>query len=238
MLSNEWLWVLFMLLDLSMALLVFRLFGKSGLYTLIVANIILCNIQVIKIVELFGFTATLGNILYGSIFFATDLLGEVYGKKEAQKGVWLGFFALLMMTLFMQLSLRFSAAPGDFASGALQTIFGFMPRVALGSFLAYLVSQFHDVWAYHFWRNKTGGKHLWLRNNFSTLVSQAIDSLVFCSVAFLGMFAAGTWVQILLTTYVFKLIVALVDTPFIYWGKHISSKKPVFGSDEVERQPS
>jgi len=211
-----------MLVDFSIAMVVFRLFKKEGLYALIVISIIVCNIQVTKTVTLFGLTATLGNILYGSIFFATDLLGEIYGKSEAKKGVLIGFTALLSMTVYMQFSLLFKPDPSDFASEHLKVIFGIMPRISVASLSAYLLSQLHDVWAFHFWRSKTKGKYLWLRNNFSTMVSQLIDSVVFCAIAFIGVFEINTWWQILITTYLFKLIVAVIDTPFIYMGKSIA----------------
>ena len=83
----------------AFALVLFRRFGRTGLYALIVLDIIICNIQVVKVVELFGLVTTLGNILYASIFFATDVLGEVYGKRAAREGVWLGFTSLLGATL-------------------------------------------------------------------------------------------------------------------------------------------
>lgn len=222
---NELIWFLFMIGDLSIALLIFRIFGKKGLLMLIAANIIICNIQVLKTVELFGITATLGNILYGSIFFATDVISELYGKKEAKRAVLIGFASLLIMTLYMQVSLLFQPAPDDFASEHLQALFGFMPRIALGSLTAYLLSQLHDVWAFEFWKQKTKGKYLWLRNNFSTLVSQMIDSVVFCVIAFLGLFPMNIWFEILITTYLFKLIVALFDTPFIYFAKKMGESK-------------
>lgn len=221
---NEILWFLFMLIDFSIAIVIFKLFKKEGLYALIVINIIVCNIQVTKTVTLFGLTATLGNILYGSIFFATDLLGEIYGKSEARKGVLIGFAALLSMTIYMQFSLLFKPDPSDFASEHLKAIFSIMPRIAVASLSAYLLSQFHDVWAFHFWKSRTKGKYLWLRNNFSTMVSQLIDSVVFCAIAFIGIFEFNTWWQIFLTTYLFKLIVAAIDTPFIYVGKFIAMR--------------
>lgn len=222
---NELLWIIFMIVDLSIALIVFRLFGKKGLFMLIAANIIICNIQVLKTVEMFGITATLGNVLYGSIFFATDVISELYGKKEAKRAVLIGFSSLLIMTLYMQFSLLFTPAPEDFASPHLSALFGFMPRIALGSLTAYLLSQFHDVWAFHYWKEKTKGKYLWLRNNLSTLVSQMIDSFVFCLIAFLGLFPLNVWFEVLITTYLFKLIVALFDTPFIYLAKKIEESK-------------
>ncbi len=218
---NEMLWLGFAVLDLTMVLVVFRLFGRTGLFALIVLNLLLCNIQVMKTVQLFGLTTTLGNVLYASIFFATDLLSEFFGKDAAKKGVLLGFLALVMATLYMQIALIFVPAAEDFAQPHLAVIFGFMPRVALASMVAYLVSQWHDVWAFHFWKQKTKGRFLWLRNNASTLASQLLDSLIFCVIAFVGVFESGVWVQILVTTYVFKVIVAVLDTPFIYLARKV-----------------
>jgi len=219
---NEILWMGFAVLDLGMVILLYRLFGAIGLYALISFNLILCNIQVLKIIELFGLTTTLGNILYASIFLSTDILSECHGKKAAQKAVILGFATLLMATVYMQVALLFKPAVDDFVQPHLAVIFGFMPRVAAASMLAYLVSQLHDVWAFHFWKNKTRGKYLWLRNNLSTAASQFIDSSVFCIGAFLGVFPAEVWLQILFTTFAVKLIIAAIDTPFIYFARRIS----------------
>lgn len=221
---NEILWILFLAVDFCLALLAIYFFGRKALFVIIAVDIVVCNIQVLKTVELFGFVATLGNILYGSIFLATDLLGEAFGKEEARKGVWLGFFALLFMTISMQFALLFQPHESDFANDALKTIFGFIPRVALASLVAYLASQLHDVWAFHLWRDKTKGKYLWLRNNASTWVSQAIDSMVFVFIAFYGVFETGVWFSILITTYIMKVIVAILDTPVIYIGKWVLAK--------------
>ena len=218
---NELLWLGFALLDLTLVLVVFKLFGRSGLFAMIVFNLLLCNIQVMKTVELFGLTTTLGNVLYASVFFATDLLSEFFGKDAAKKGVLLGFLALVTATLYMQIALLFVPSAEDFAQPHLAVIFGFMPRVALASMAAYLVSQWHDVWAFHFWKQKTHGRFLWLRNNLSTLASQLLDSVIFCVIAFVGVFESGVWVQILVTTYVFKVIVAVLDTPFIYLARKV-----------------
>lgn len=219
---NNLLWFGFILIDLSLAVLLYRLFGKFGLYTLIIASIITSNIQVLKTVQLFGLVATLGNVLYSSIFFATDILSEVYGKKAARRGVWLGFAGMVLMTLWMQIALRFIPDISDFAQGSLVTIFSLLPRIAAGSLIAYLISQHYDILAFHFWKNKTKGKFLWLRNNASTMVSQAIDSVIFTTIALWGLFDTNTWLQILVTTYFLKWIVALIDTPFIYLAKKFS----------------
>lgn len=220
--SNSALWAGFVLANMGLILLVYRFFGRYGLYAVIVASVITSNIQVVKTIEVFGLVSTLGNILYGGIFFATDILTEVYGRQAARRGVWLGFIGMALMTLWMQFGLQFVPHASDFSQQALTTIFGLMPRIAAGSMTAYLVSQHHDIWAFLFWKKKTKGKFLWLRNNLSTLASQAIDSVIFCSIALWGLYDSSTWLQILASTYLIKLFVAVIDTPFIYLAKKLS----------------
>ncbi|MBN2081116.1 queuosine precursor transporter [bacterium] len=225
---NELLWLGFLLADLLLVLLVYRLFGRAGLIAYVVLSIITCNLQVLKLVELFGVPTTLGNILYGSIFFTTDLLSENYGKQAARQAVWIGFTAIILMTLFMQVALWFKPAPDDAMQPHMEMLFGFLPRVVGASLIAYLLSQLHDVWAFHWWKDRTKGRHLWIRNNASTWVSQLIDSTVFVMLAFaplpiLGSMPGFDTVPVLLavwaTTYIVKLIVAIIDTPFLYWGR-------------------
>jgi uncharacterized integral membrane protein (TIGR00697 family) len=126
-----------------------------------------------------------------------------------------------MMVGYMQLALLFQPAADDFAQPHLAALFGFMPRIALGSLAAYLVSQMHDIWIFHIIKERTGGKHLWLRNNLSTMSSQLLDSLVFCSIAFLGLFPMNVWWEIVISTYVIKLAVAALDTPFMYLARRL-----------------
>ncbi len=229
---NEALWLVFLLLDFGSLLLVYRLFGRDGLYAYIVLAVIACNLQVLKLVDLFGMTVTLGNILYGSIFLATDILGEVHGKADARKAVWLGFTASIMVMVYMQLALLYTPAAQDQMQPHLAMLFGFMPRVVAGSLAAYLMSQFCDVWLFHVIRNKTKGRFLWLRNNAATLISQALDTTVFNFVAFapvplLGHVPGFDWPVVLTlwwTTYVIKTLVALLDTPFAYFGRSIGRK--------------
>ncbi|WP_026167555.1 queuosine precursor transporter [Desulfovibrio oxyclinae] len=221
---NELLWIGFALLDLTMVLVVYRFFGRTGLFGLVVFNLLLCNLQVLKTVEMFGLTTTLGNILYASVFLSTDMLGELHGKEDAKKAVLLGFVTLLLMTGYMQLALQFVPGAEDFAHPHLSALFGFMPRIALASLAAYLISQMHDVWAFHRIKASTGGKHLWLRNNASTLVSQLLDSAIFCTIAFYGLFPANVFMEIMVSTYVIKVAVAVLDTPFIYLAKKLFPK--------------
>lgn len=181
---------------------------------------VLANLQVVKTIEIFGLTATLGNTMYGTAFLVTDILNEKYGKSEAKKAVWLGFFTLLTMTVIMQMVLKFQPHESDFAHEHLQEIFGLLPRIAIGSLAAYLVSQFADVYIFSYLKKRfPKDSQFWIRNNGSTMTSQLLDTLVFTSIAFLGEFPMDVWIQIFITTYLLKWIVALLDTPFGYIAK-------------------
>lgn len=99
---NDVLWILFAVIHFIIVLLFYKGFGKTGLFVWIGFATVCANLQVVKTVELFGLTATLGNIMYGTVFFATDVLNEKYGPREARKAVWLGFSTLLALTCAMQ----------------------------------------------------------------------------------------------------------------------------------------
>ncbi len=234
-LSNEFLWLLLLLANFSAILLAYRFFGKLGLYIWIPIATILANIQVLKMVDLFSIGVTLGNITYASSFLATDILSENYGEKSAKKAVCIGFFSLAATIIIMQIALMFKPNAFDFIQESLQNIFAILPRIALASLIAYGISQFHDVWAYKLWKNLFPGiGFLWLRNNASTMVSQLLDSVIFTFIAFWGLLPQSEFIQILITTYVLKLIVAAVDTPFLYLARFMFSRKIVSEVQEDE----
>jgi len=221
---NELLWLIEIPVNFLLILLAYCLFGKKGLYLWIPVSVIVANIQVVMALRLFGLSATLGNVSYAASFLVTDILSEKYGKKDARRAVLMGLFCLVAATILFQLTLLFQPLPGDeFASevhAALGTIFGLMPRIALGSLTAYFISQWHDVWAFDIWR-KRFPHHLWIRNNCSTIVSQLIDSAVFVLIAFAGVYPAQILFEIFITTFVLKFLVAIADTPFLYWARRI-----------------
>ncbi|ELK44174.1 queuosine precursor transporter [Halobacillus sp. ACCC02827] len=220
--SNEWIWIGFALINFLLLISMYRLFGKPGLFVWIGMSTVLANIQVVKTIELFGLNATLGNIVYGTAFLATDILNEKYGRKDAQKAVWMGFSTLIIMTMIMQTALLFAPGENDMAQPALETLFGIVPRIAIGSLAAYIVSQYFDVWLYSRLKKLfPADRHLWIRNNGSTMISQLLDTAIFCTIAFYGLYPGGIFLEIFLTTYIIKFAVAALDTPFFYWAKKI-----------------
>jgi queuosine precursor transporter len=225
--TNEVLWGILLLANFTMILIAWFVWGREGLLVWIAIAGITANLQVSKTIVVFGLTATLGNIVYAGSFLATDILSERFGKSEARKGVWIGFFSILAFTGLMQLALLFHPAPSDGTQVHLIALYGLLPRIVLASLLAYLVSQRHDIWAFHFWKKRFPGP-LWVRNNMSTIVSQLIDSLIFTLVAFRGVFPPRILLEIVVTTYLLKLIVAVLDTPFLYIALRSSrGKRPV-----------
>lgn len=227
-LSNEILWLLLLLANFFFILAAYRFFGKTGLYIWIPISTILANIQVLKMVDLFTIGVTLGNITYASSFLVTDILSENYGKASARKAVFIGFFSLSATVIIMNLALMFKPNEVDFIQESLKNIFSLLPRIALASLVAYGVSQLHDVWAYNFWKTRLPQtKFLWLRNNASTAVSQLLDSIIFTFIAFWALLPTSEFFEILITTYLLKLIVAVVDTPFLYLAKMMSTHQTV-----------
>lgn len=224
--SNELLLITETLIDFGLVLVLYRWLGKQGLLAWVCVATVLANIQVTKTIEVFGLTATLGNALYASVFLATDLLSEHYGKAMAQRSVVLGFVSMLVLVIAMSMSLWFVPADVDLAHESMETLFGFMPRVAIGSLLAYLASQFFDVHCYLWIRERLPGtRHLWIRNNVATIMSQALDTVIFTCVAFWGLYSFKVFSSIVLTTFALKLAAALLDTPFIYLSLKLKQGK-------------
>ena len=223
--NQELLWVITVVYDLGMAIILFKFFGKYCLNTAVILGIILGNLQGGKISELeifgFSFTASMGAILYSGIYFATDVLNEKYGKKEANRAVMLGFFANIAVMITLLLSIQFK--PSNLVGSAQEvhnsivTLAGYSPTFVIGSLTAYLISQRFDVWFFHKIKSYTGESKLWLRNNLSTITSQLIDTLIY---QFTWVIAVGMSVQdafaLAAVKYVFKAFIAFIDTIFIY----------------------
>lgn len=218
---------------LASVLVIFKLFGQSGIYAYIGFATILANIQVCKSIELCGIATTAGSVLYASTFLCTDILSEKYGKQSAAKAVWLGVFINIMWLAGTQLTLWFTPSAADYIQPSLKVVFGMVPRISAASLISYIISQRVDVFLYHFIWKKTGSneKGLWIRNNGSTLVSQLIDTILFVTVAFAGTMRWNIFFEIMLTTYLFKAIVAVCDTPFAYLARKINTISEKKGAD-------
>jgi len=214
-----------LVLDLGLTVLMFRFFGKEGLLACIVLSILLANLQGPKLTVIFSMQTSLGVIFYSSIFFATDLMSEKFGKKEADRAVMMGFSISVIILLMLSISLLFlPSIEGNqtFSTDVHQAfvkILDFTPRFIIGSLFSYLISQRFDVWCFHKIKHWTNGKHLWLRNNLSTMASQTIDTTLYSLVVWWGLVDLETAIQLGLAKMAFKIGIAAFDTPFIYWAR-------------------
>lgn len=233
--SNEVLLFLSLIVTFSTVLIVFRIFRQQGLYLWTIIATIAANIEVLIVVNAFGMEMTLGNILFASTFLVTDILSECYGKKEAQKAVYLGIATSVIFILISQSWLLYTPNDSDFAMPSIKAIFSNTPRLMLVSILTYVVVQLLDVWLYHKWwawtdnKFQTHNKFLWLRNNGSTLISQLMNTILFTFGAFYGTHSIGTLISIALSSYIIFIVTSLCDTPFIYLARHIHEREESLG---------
>lgn len=222
---NELLFFVTLIVNFSCIIFAYKFFGRIGMFCWIAMATIIANIEVLKCVDIFNMALTLGNVSYGSIFLATDILNEKYGVKTAQKSIYIGFFALLVFTVITQIDLQFISDSSDFAHDAMKTLFTITPRVCFGSMFAYFISNMLDVHLYMFIKKcLPSDKFLWLRNNAATMISQLFDTLLFTCIAFVGVFSKEIVIQLCITTYLLKILIAALDTPFLYLAKKINVK--------------
>ncbi len=228
--KNELLLIGSVIIIYGAVLVAYRLFGKIGMYVMTVVATILANIEVLILVDGFGMEQTLGNVMFASTYLVTDILSENEGKRCANKAVWLGVFTSIIMLLFTQYWLLYTPAANDWAREHISAIFSTTPRLLAASFIGYVISQRFDVWLYHKWwdftSKKTGDskRFLWLRNNGSTLISQILNTVIFTTIAFWGMYEAKTFISIMLSSYIIYIVTSLLDTPIVYMARWMKNK--------------
>ena len=198
---------------------------KDQLYIVLVgifiASLITCNLIANKFVTVdLGFKVFIvsaGILPYPLTFLVTDLISEIYGQKRANLVVFSGFIASMFVLLFLWLGGQFNAIPSSIVGDeTYNSVFQNAWRIIAASMIAYLFAQFVDVRIFHFWKKLTNGKHLWLRNNGSTVASQLIDTTLVVCILFLGVWNGDQIFQAIIDGWLFKMLMALVDTPIIY----------------------
>ena len=147
----------------------------------------------------------------------TDLISELYGQKKANLVVIAGFFASMVVLLFLWVGGQFNAIPDSIVTDEVyNSVFRNAWRIIAASMIAYLFAQVVDVRIFHFWKKLTNGKHLWLRNNASTVVSQLLDTILVICILFFGVWGTDQIFSAIIDGWTFKMLMALIDTPIIY----------------------
>lgn len=213
----------------SAVVLLYKHFGVAGLFCWTGIATILANIEVLRVVDAFGIEQTLGNILFASTFLVTDILSEKEGKEAAKRAVTLGIITSVIFILISQSWLLYTPTDSDWAGESFKVIFSNTPRLIASSLIVYAICQRLDVWLYHKWWAFTtrlcGDKtrFLWVRNNFSTLISQAVNTVLYNIAAFAGIYDMRTLISICVGGYVIFIITSIADTPAIYLARKIKS---------------
>ena len=181
-------------------------------------------------IQLFGvdlFILSVGILPYPITFLITDLISEIYGKQKANQMVTVGIFASIFSIIIISVADSVPAiADSPVGDVLFSKVFGSTIIAVFASMITYLLAQFIDIRIYHFWKNLTNGRMLWLRNNFSTFFSQFVDT--FTITFLLCLFEVLKWDQftgLLISGFLFKILIALIDTPFLYLGVYLFRKK-------------
>ena len=232
MLNTFVLWLIMLFFCFFSILIFLKLFGIVGLYVYSALAVIGGNIQVLKQVDFFYSPepVALGTVLFASTFLCTDIISEHFGREKANKNVLIGFVSFLFMTIIMLITIGFNPSTDDWAQESLSNIFTPLSRFFIASMIAYLLSQYFDVWIYNFLKKLTINKYLWLRNNLSTILSSLIDNTIFSLLAWIILNSNPEFLYKVITTYILgtyflRILIALIDTPFLYLSKLFLPKK-------------
>ena len=198
---------------------------KDQLYiflcAIFISSLVTCNLIANKFVTVdLGFKVFIvsaGILPYPLTFLVTDLISELYGQKKANVVVFSGFVASMFVLLFLWLGGQFNAIPDSIVNdGTYNKVFQNAWRIIAASMIAYLFAQFIDVRIFHFWKRLTNGKHLWLRNNGSTIASQLVDTTLVVMILFIGVWEPSNIISAIIDGWLFKMLMAAIDTPIIY----------------------
>jgi queuosine precursor transporter len=203
-----------------------------ALSSLFVAALIVCNLIANKFISIdLGFKTFIisaGVLPYPLTFLITDILSETFGKKLTTKVVITGFISSIVVLIILWLGNQFNAIENSPVSDqSYEMIFQNSYRVIFASMAAYLSAQMIDVKIFHYWKRKTNGKHLWLRNNLSTVFSQLVDTTLVVVVLFAGVLETSIMIEYIIDGWLFKVLCALVDTPIFYFA--VASIRKHFG---------
>ncbi|SDG87532.1 queuosine precursor transporter [Psychroflexus sediminis] len=195
--------------------------------SLVVSNLIFKKFFYWDFFGLYTFEISVGVLPYPITFLITDSISEIYGKKKANQVVTLGIFASVFSLLIIMISEAVpSTSWSPIGDEIFSNVFGATTIAVGASMMAYLLAQYVDIYIFHFWKKLTKGKHLWLRNNFSTFLSQFVDT--FAVVFLLSVFGELEWKLfwgLLLSGFLFKVLIAILDTPFLYLIVYLLRKR-------------
>ena len=198
-----------------------KFFGKAGIMAWIALATVFANIFEAKNIGLFGLDLAAGHVMFGSVFLATDMLSEYYGKDVAKKGVWVGLFADVALIACSQICRLYAPNALDSADPAIQRLFTMSLRITAASGVMFFISNWCDVLLFDKIRRMTNGKYLWLRNNVATILCNCLENFLFYILAFYPTFSLSQILTMGLATCALECIIGICDTPFLYLAKKL-----------------
>lgn len=198
-----------------------KVFGKSGMIAWMGIATVLANIITAKNAMVFGLSTAIGTVLFASTFLVTDILSECYSKKDARQAVYVGLTSNIVLIISTQIALRYVPSPFDYAQDAMNTLFALNLRISIASAIMYFISNMADVYIFNKIKDKMNGRKMWVRNNVSTILCNCLENFGFIFLAFYGIYDGNTILTIAVSTSIVEMIVALLDTPFLYIAKRI-----------------
>lgn len=218
---NEVLLLVEALVIFALVVICKRLFGEIGVISWVVTATILANVITAKNASIFGLSTAIGTVMFASTFLATDILSECYSKESAKKAVYLGLFADVVLIISTQIALRYIPSEFDYADPAMQTLFSLNLRISIASAVMYFIANLGDIYIFNKLRDRMHGSHLWIRNNISTILCNCLENFGFIGIAFWGIYDVKTIFTIAISTSIVELIVAVIDTPFLYIARAV-----------------
>lgn len=198
-----------------------KCFGKAGIMAWIALATIFANIFEAKNIDLFGLNLAAGHVMFGSVFLATDILSEYYGKQIAKKGVWIGLAADVALIVCTQICRLYIPSTLDSADSAIQRLFTMSLRITAASAVMFFISNWCDVLLFSKIRELTKGKYLWLRNNVATILCNCLENFLFYILAFYPSFSMAQIASMGAATCLLECIIGICDTPFLYLAKKL-----------------
>ena len=224
--------------------LLYRYFGRTGLVVWMGMATVLANIEVLRMVEAFGMEMTLGNVLFASTFLVTDILSEKEGREYATRVAWLGVITAIGFAVISQSWLLYEPSSSDWAGDSFKIIFSMTPRVVAASVIVFAICQHFDIWLYHkIWALTTRAtsdqtRFMWLRNNAATMITQAINTVLYNFGAFWGVYSMHTLISICIGCYLIFIVTSLCDTPALYLARRMDpdGHKAAGTPDKIEKK--
>jgi len=204
--------------DQLLANRIYLILAALFIASLVVSNLIFQKFFYWDFFGIYTFEISAGILPYPITFLITDIISEVYGKRKANQVVTAGIFASFFSMLIVFVAGSVPATAWSPINDTLfNKVFGATAIAVLASMMAYLLAQYIDIQIFHFWKRITKGKHLWLRNNFSTFLSQFVDTftVLFLLCSF-GKIDWNLFGALLASGFLFKIMIAALDTPFLY----------------------